>query len=561
MAKEVQKWWEQLGTPQYGGEIVLRINRDIANFDPYNFEMLPNINSAWMERLHADDWTLASTVYRYTTHFRPSEFVKGHLAESFEFTDPNTYVIHLRKGIHWQDISPANGRELTAEDVAFHYHRLFGLGSGFAKASPYHASVSSFKDLISVTAIDRYTVVFKWKTRNPEFIMETLQAPVSSQCLESPKAVKQWGDVNDWHHAIGTGPFILQNFEPGVAATLIRNPNYWGHDERYPQNQLPYADSLKIMVIPNEADALAALRAGKLDAIDQVPFSLAQEIRNTNPEIVQIMMPSPNTPSIDPRHDRPPFNDIRVRKALQMAIDLPTIARTYFGGSAVPYPSALTSRDITGWGLPYEDWPQDLKDEYAYNPTAAKQLLAEAGYPDGFKTNIVIEATIDIKLLEIVQSYFRAVGIEMEIRPLSTAEFVPFVMTGRKQDQLVQRSASSLGLATEPIRQLERFRTGSAPNYMMVNDPVFDAFLPRAMAATNINDIKKVIRKANEYVARQHLAISLVQPLQYALCQPWLKGYNGQLFAVSAASGGPPMIFFYPARFWIDQEMKRKMGH
>jgi len=117
---------------------------------------------------------------------------------------------------------------LTAEDVAFHYHRLFGLGSGFAKPSPFHASVSSFKDLISVTATDRYTVVFKWKTRNPEFIMETLQAPVSSQCLENPKAVKQWGNVNDWHHAVGTGPFILKNFEPGIAATLVKNPNYWG---------------------------------------------------------------------------------------------------------------------------------------------------------------------------------------------------------------------------------------------------------------------------------------------------------------------------------------------
>jgi ABC-type transport system substrate-binding protein len=148
----------------------------------------------------------------------------------------------------------------------------------------------------------------------------------------------------------------------------------------------------------------------------------------------------------------------------------------------------------------------------------------------------------------------------MEIRPLSTAEFVPFVMTGHKQDQLVQRSAASLGLATEPIRQLERFRAGAAPNYMMVNDPVFNGFLPKAMAATNVADIKKIIREANEYVARQHFAISLVQPLQYALYQPWLKGYSGQLFAVSAASGGPPLVFFYPARFWIDREMKRKMG-
>jgi ABC-type transport system substrate-binding protein len=273
------------------------------------------------------------------------------------------------------------------------------------------------------------------------------------------------------------------------------------------------------------------------------------------------MTPSPSTPSIDPRNDLPPFNDIRVRKALQLAIDLPTIARTYYGGKAVPNPSTLTSRDVTGWGFPYETWPQELKDEYAYNPQMARQLLVDAGYPNGFSTSIVVESTVDMKLLAIVKSYFAAVGIDLEIKPLETASFVSYVLTGRKNDQLVQRSASSLGLATEPIRQLERFRTGAVPNYLMVSDPVFDAFLPKAMAAVNVDDIKQIVRDANEYVARQHFAISLVQPMQYSLYQPWLKGYNGQFFAVSAASGGPPLYFFYPARFWIDQKLKKKMGH
>lgn len=191
----------------------------------------------------------------------------------------------------------------------------------------------------------------------------------------------------------------------------------------------------------------------------------------------------------------------------------------------------------------------------------ARQLLTEAGYPDGFRTEIIVESTVDMKLLAIVKSYFAAVGIDMAIRPMETSAFVSHVLTGHKNDRLVQRSASSLGLATEPIRQLERFRTGAVPNYLMVSDPVFDAFLPKAMAAVNVNDIKQIVRDTNEYVARRHFAISLLQPMQYALYQPWLKGYNGQFFAVSAASGGPPLYFFYPARFWIDQNLKKKMWH
>jgi hypothetical protein len=110
--------------------------------------------------------------------------------------------------------------------------------------SPYRTTDIRLKDLISVTAADRYTVVFKFKTLNPENIIETLHNAYQAQCLENPEAVKKWGDLTDWHHAIGTGPYILKDFVPGKSATLVKNPDYWGHDERYPQNQLPYLDSI-----------------------------------------------------------------------------------------------------------------------------------------------------------------------------------------------------------------------------------------------------------------------------------------------------------------------------
>ena len=79
---------------------------------------------------------------------------------------------------------------------------------------------------------------------------ETLQAPTNATCIEAREAVEKWGDLRDWHHAIGTGPFILNDFISGDSATLIKNPDYWGHDERYPQNQLPYVDKLKFRIIP-----------------------------------------------------------------------------------------------------------------------------------------------------------------------------------------------------------------------------------------------------------------------------------------------------------------------
>ena len=143
-------------------------------------------------------------------------------------------------------------------------------------------------------------------------------------------------------------------------------------------------------MIPDQETALAEMRAGRIDVADQISPLLALEMRKTNPEILQIALPQ-TAVTIDPRNDVAPFNDIRVRKAMQIALDLPGIAENYYKGTVEPYPSTLTSRYMKGWGFPYEEWPQDLKDEYSYNPTAAKKLLADAGYPNGFKTNIIAE--------------------------------------------------------------------------------------------------------------------------------------------------------------------------
>ena len=81
------------------------------------------------------------------------------------------------------------------------------------------------------------------------------------------------------------------------------------------------------------------------------------------------------------------------------------------------------------------------------------------------------------------------------------------------------------------------------------------------MAMTNLNDTKKVVGDANEYVSEQHYVVSLLHPKQYALCQPWLKGYHAQVHAVWMGSGGPSLLGFYAARFWIDQNLKNSMGH
>ena len=554
-------WWDKLGKPQYGGEMNLRVSTDIVFFDPYQGETLMSMMWGWTEQLWTTNWLVDPAEQSYRMGFWDSKYGKGQLVASWEFTSPGVLVLHVRQGILWQNISPANGREFIADDIVFHYNRMLGLGGGYTKPAPYWGTVAWTKSLTSVTASDKYIVVMNWSTPNPEFIMQNLQMPGAAQSIENPDAVRQWGDVTDWHHAIGTGPFILTDFVSSSSMTVAKNPNYWDYDEHYPQNQLPYVNKINCLIIPDVSTALAGLRSGKIDIMDAIQLPQAQALKNTNPEIVQIPVPLSNGITIEPRNDLAPFKDIKVREALQMAINLPEIASSYYAGTVDPSPLSLTSSYLTGWGFPYSQWPQDLKDQYSYNPNAAKKLLADAGFPNGFKTDIVVANTADLDLLQIVKSYFGVIGVDMEIRPMDAASFSSFVGTNHKNDALAQRATGNLGLGgIPPMRDLNRLQTGQPSNVAMVSDPIFDAFYTQALAATSTDAVKKIISDANEYVARQHFVISLLQPNLFTFCQPWIKGFNGQ-YGSTAGTNGVFLMFYYHSRFWVDQGIKMSLGH
>ena len=134
----------------------------------------------------------------------------------------------LNQGIKWQNLPPANGRDFVASDVVANYQRLFGLGSG--TGSPFYTWFVQWQQLQSVTAPDDNTVVFQWKISNAEFIHELLWSADASNQIVCPDAVKAYNnDLSDWHHAVGTGPFMLTDFVSGASATLVKNPNYWAY--------------------------------------------------------------------------------------------------------------------------------------------------------------------------------------------------------------------------------------------------------------------------------------------------------------------------------------------
>ena len=559
-------WWDSLGTPQYGGTITIRDDSDITNWDPYSSPGSDSITDLFLDNLTGDNWTENPATYAYQIDWRPPAYVTGRMAQTYEFTSPSTWVVHLRHGMHWQNLPPVNGREVVGSDIVANYVRLFGLGQG--TGSPYYSWYTQWNQLQSLTVspTDPYTVIFQWKTSNSEFINELVNSADASNQITCPDVVKAYADssgqVNDWHHAIGCGPFMVTDFVSGSSATLVRNPNYYGMDERHPQNQLPYADKVSVLIMPDLTTALSAMRTGKIDIMYGMANTDATNMQKTNPEITQIPVQGTNTLTIEMRNDKAPFNNLQVREALQEAIDLPTIAQTYYQGNCSPYPSSVSSMYLTGWGLGlYPTWPAELKATYDYNQAGAKALLAAAGDSTINTDCVAISTNLwDINLLQIIQGEFAQVGVNMSIRQMDVGAWTTFVRQTHSEDAL-SFGHSSYGASYEPIFAIGMFTTNNSANTAMVSDSQVDAIYARAVNATSGADFKQAIYDMNYRVALQHFSIVLTTPNTTALCQPWLKGYNGQAFAADFVVGAPLYGGFYLSRFWVDQSVKNSTVH
>ena len=537
-------WWDTLGTPQYGGTITVSQTGNLTQWDPYATGGT-NVLLMYLQQMDSDNWTVSPSTFAFQFIFRPPEDLVGSLATSWSMPDVNDFVVVLRQNVYWQNISPVNGRQFTATDVVYDMDRMYGLGGGFTVPSPYASSdVISRAAMNSVTITAPWTIDFHWTTGNPENILETqLDQGTASQDFVAQEAVSLWGNLNDWHHAIGTGPFILTDFVDSSSASFVRNPTYWGTDERHPGNKLPYADNVHILIIPQLPTALAALRTGKIDLVENNGIQSANAMKTTNPEILQVAIPQA-AEGMALCNAQPPYNNLQVREACQLAQNLPLIAQTYYNGTVSPIPQTLTLSTMGGgWGNPYPNWPADLQAQYAYTPTLAKQLLAQAGFPNGFTTTCVANNTSDLDLMQILNSNLAAIGITVNVTLMDNASWGTYCISNKKSTAMSFCDGRPFGNAYSPIRQLQLFRTGYGGDYSLVSDPTFDAYYPAAVAATDITQIKSIVAQANLYVAQQHFGVSSVSPNFYSFVQPWLKGYNGEN---GAASSG-----FYLARFWV----------
>ena len=507
--------------------------------------------------LDRDEWGLSKS-----TSGTPLWTLIGLLLESWETPDDTTIVLHVRKGARWQNKPPMNGREFTADDMVFNYHRYLGLGSGFTEVSASAWSLGTVF-IESVTATDKYTVVLKLEQPHLFALFTILQN--YSLFMHPPEVVEQYGDTDDWRTLVGTGPFMLTDYVEGSSVTLIKNPDYYGFDEKYPENRLPYVDQVTAVIMREEATRMAALRAGKVDYRGYAgetqlrTVDLAKSLAKTNPEITQWPLLTRSDVAFAVNVTQPPFGDIRVRTALQMALDLETINDIYYGGRAITTPQGYVGFSQKGWFIPFDEWPEEVKKGYTYDKAGAEALLDEAGYPRGadgirFKTSLVLSTNSEMGYFELAASYWREIGVVIEIQvSASEAEH-----SARRKECSHGLFGSSMGVHYWGEFLVTGWRTGGEGyNASCVSgDLHVDALIDAVLAGpTDLEEYQRLFREIDLYSMEQHWMIWSPAVPMTITTQPWLKGYNGE-----ATMGNWQMVELY-ARVWIDQELKAASGH
>jgi len=507
------------------------------NFDTTSYPGADN--DLYYDTLFDPDWTLDRATYSFNGAFVPDEYWKGNLAKSWEWTDPTTLVVKINQGIHWQNKAPVNGRELVASDIQAHYDRVM-----VPETSPMFTG--AFGNWDKVTALDNYTVQFKFKTASAQNF-QSVTSRSAYNMIEAPEYVAlaktnaEGNPLQDWKNAVGTSPWILSDVLTGSSMTFTKNPDYWGVDTRHPEYTLPYADELKILILADISARVAAIKVGKLDILKELDWKQTLNLTKSNTSLQTGKVPA-GTTGLQFRLDKSPFTDINVRKAMNMAVNRSDIANSFYGGTAQPYPAGLITASYNSYAYTYNEWPQSLKDEYSYNAAQAKELLTQAGYPKGFDTSVDASNTDDLELLQILKSEFNDIGIRMNINAMDSTTYEAYRRSGKVEQMVTRGQAQNF----PPDRIIDFYYSKGSDQAMSgIMDANYDALRDKFYAATTAADAAAAFKSADKYVIENHYMVFMPETSTYNIWQPRIKGYSGEFL-----QWGMGMTF---AHLWISE--------
>ena len=450
--------------------------------------------------------------------------LKGDLAESWTASpDHRVWTFKLRQGTKWHNLPPVNGREFVAEDVKYCFEQ-------YAKEG---VQSFTFQEIEATETPDKYTVRVHLKTPNV-FFPQNLAEPVA--VMFPREVLEQDGDLKK--RLIGTGPYMLKEHTRKVRVVLQRNPDYYDKGR-------PYFDEYVILSTPDAATRQAAFRTGQANFLHLTTPSEVDAVRKTNPDTVVQSFHNTLAPfGVAMAQDRPPFNDVRVRRALAMAIDRQKMVDT-----------VLEGHGIIGWGVPYiyyqdaQPTGKDFGPWWQYKPAEAKKLLTEAGHGKGFETTLFYyeyypAMTSEVQLVQ--QDLKKNLNIDVKITKLDyTTYYGRYV--DNKWDGLSWGFQSGHAIGVDE-RTYQYMHSKSTKNFFRVNDPVIDELTTRLRRTPERAEQRAITKKIVDRELDQVLRMWMPYDAGFLIFQPHLR--NMSMFALRRTDGyGSPIT----ARMWMDK--------
>ena len=478
-------------TPKPGG--ILDVAFAIA--EPPDIDALRHTSSAYMQ--------LTRKAYNGILQYDPIENTKiiPELAERWEISpDGKTYTFYLHKGVKWHD-----GVAFTAQDVKYNLDRMRDPKDEFA--SDLSSKRSSLAPVTQVDVVDDNTL--RLTLSRPSNSLLAFLAYGGNQIV--PKHAYEQG-VDLGKTVLGTGPFKLSDYQRGSVFRMVRNPDYFIKDR-------PYLDGINIYFLKDDATRVAAFTTGQIKLLSYIYKTQVDNIKKDVPQAVISTKDGLRNGFIGFNVEKPPFTDVRVRQAISLAMDRQAALKVLVPGEGAlgtllsPDLSEFTQEEISKLPGYRADKTQDLAQ--------AKKLLADAGFPNGFKiTLLTVTNSQDYQDLAVVaKDQLAKIGIDVTINVVPQAQYTSERTTGN------YASMATVGVLnfSDPSAGGSYF---GPINFSRWVDSTFQDLLTRQDAEQNPAERKKLVRQMEQRWLDQVPYVMLYWKTHNAAMYPEVRGYE-----------------------------------
>lgn len=449
--------------------------------------------------------------------------VQSELASEWENPDDTTFIFTLHPEATWHPVAPVNGRKVTASDIVYAWELYQSL-------SPNRNNLGSVVEAVEASADDTQ-VTFKLK--QPFGLFLNRLASFQDLWIMPRELIETDGDGEK--RMVGSGPFMLDPSSQRDRSLIYKkNPNYWEKDGN--GNQLPYLDGVELAVLPDVNQVLTQFAAGNLDTI-AVPPQLLNAFRNENPSaIVDLALRNILNffyfEAATYTANKPPFNDVRVRRALSMTLNRDELldVASPEGGE---WPNIINAGMGARWWL--DPRGPDIGDAgkwYQFNVDEAKKLLTEAGFPNGIDVNMHFSSSVYTTIVpyydlvrQVMGTALARSGIRITEVPAEYGVYITTTFVNGPSEGIAYGLESVFTDVGMYLANMFRPKdAGGGRNHSSVNDPDLVAMIDDMLAQTDPEVLREKNFEIQRYVSDQMYYVPIVTPYEAAARQPWVKG-------------------------------------